>query len=122
MILVLNSSSVAVLWFGSGRIDNGQMQIGALIAFLSYLAQIILAVMMPVAVATTTSRLELRNVGFHYPVCSTMVGHEVGRRNTSSALPTTCGRITTEVPLLYESTDRVYPPMTLSMRCSCVCA
>ncbi len=46
VILVLNSSSVAVLWFGSGRIDKGQMQIGALIAFLSYLAQIIIAVMM----------------------------------------------------------------------------
>jgi ATP-binding cassette subfamily B protein len=46
VILVLNSSSVAVLWFGSGRIDNGQMKIGALIAFLSYLAQIIMAVMM----------------------------------------------------------------------------
>jgi len=46
VMLVLNSSSVAVLWFGSGRIDKGQMQIGALIAFLSYLAQIIMAVMM----------------------------------------------------------------------------
>jgi ATP-binding cassette subfamily B multidrug efflux pump len=46
VLLVLNSSSVAVLWFGSGRIDKGQMQIGALIAFLSYLAQIIMAVMM----------------------------------------------------------------------------
>jgi ATP-binding cassette, subfamily B, multidrug efflux pump len=46
VILVLNSSSVAVLWFGSGRIDRGEMQIGALIAFLSYLAQIIMAVMM----------------------------------------------------------------------------
>ena len=46
VMLVLNSSSVAVLWFGSGRIDRGQMQIGALIAFLSYLAQIIMAVMM----------------------------------------------------------------------------
>jgi ATP-binding cassette subfamily B protein len=46
VILVLNSSSVAVLWFGAHRIDTGQMQIGALIAFLSYLAQIIMAVMM----------------------------------------------------------------------------
>jgi ATP-binding cassette subfamily B protein len=100
VILVLNSSSVAVLWFGSGRIDKGQMQIGALIAFLSYLAQIIMAVMMatfmvimvpraavcaerivevldtpssvlraetPVTEVHTTGRLELRNVGFHYP-------------------------------------------------------
>ncbi len=100
VILVLNSSSVAVLWFGSGRIDTGQMQIGALIAFLSYLAQIIMAVMMatfmvilvpraavcaerivevldtpssvvraevPVTEVHTAGRLELRNVGFHYP-------------------------------------------------------
>jgi ATP-binding cassette, subfamily B, multidrug efflux pump len=100
VILVLNSSSVAVLWFGSGRIDKGQMQIGALIAFLSYLAQIIMAVMMatfmvilvpraavcaerivevldtpssvvraevPVTEVHTAGRLELRNVGFHYP-------------------------------------------------------
>jgi len=46
VLLVLNTSSVAVLWFGSGRIDKGQVQIGSLIAFLSYLAQIIMAVMM----------------------------------------------------------------------------
>ncbi|HEY4333873.1 MAG TPA: ABC transporter permease, partial [Ilumatobacteraceae bacterium] len=46
VLLVLNCSSVAVLWFGSGRIDKGQVQIGSLIAFLSYLAQIIMAVMM----------------------------------------------------------------------------
>ena len=46
VMLVLNGSSVAVLWFGAHRIADGQMQIGALIAFLSYLAQIIMAVMM----------------------------------------------------------------------------
>jgi ATP-binding cassette subfamily B protein len=46
VMLVLNCSSVAVLWFGAHRIAEGQMQIGALIAFLSYLAQIIMAVMM----------------------------------------------------------------------------
>ncbi len=46
VILVLNCSSVAVLWFGAHRVADGQMQIGALIAFLSYLAQIIMAVMM----------------------------------------------------------------------------
>jgi ATP-binding cassette subfamily B multidrug efflux pump len=46
VMLVLNVSSVAVLWFGGHRIENGQMQIGALTAFLSYLVQILLAVMM----------------------------------------------------------------------------
>jgi ATP-binding cassette subfamily B protein len=46
VMLVLNVSSVAVLWFGAARIDAGQMQIGALTAFLSYLIQILMAVMM----------------------------------------------------------------------------
>jgi ATP-binding cassette subfamily B multidrug efflux pump len=45
-MLVLNLSSVAVLWFGAERIDAGQMQIGALTAFLAYLIQILMAVMM----------------------------------------------------------------------------
>jgi ATP-binding cassette subfamily B multidrug efflux pump len=43
---VLNASSVAVLWFGAQRIDAGDMQIGALTAFLTYLIQILMSVMM----------------------------------------------------------------------------
>ena len=46
VMLVLNLSSVAVLWFGAGRIDTNQIQIGALTAFLSYLMQILMSVMM----------------------------------------------------------------------------
>jgi ATP-binding cassette subfamily B multidrug efflux pump len=46
VMLVLNVSSVAVLWFGGHRVDNGTMQIGALTAFLTYLIQILFAVMM----------------------------------------------------------------------------
>ena len=46
VMLVLNVTSVAVLWFGSFRIDDGTMKIGALTAFLSYLIQILMAVMM----------------------------------------------------------------------------
>jgi ATP-binding cassette subfamily B protein len=46
VMLVLNVTSVAVLWFGSFRIDDGSMKIGALTAFLSYLIQILMAVMM----------------------------------------------------------------------------
>ena len=56
VLLVLNGSSVAVLWFGAHRIDSGQMQIGALIAFLSYLAQILLAVMMATFIAVLAPR------------------------------------------------------------------
>jgi ATP-binding cassette subfamily B protein len=51
VFLVLNLSSVAVLWFGSFRIEDGSLQIGALIAFLSYLVQILMAVLMAVMLA-----------------------------------------------------------------------
>ena len=46
VMLVLNVSSVAVLWFGAQRVDAGAMEIGSLTAFLSYLIQILMAVMM----------------------------------------------------------------------------
>jgi ATP-binding cassette subfamily B protein len=46
IVIILNVSSVAVLWFGAQRIGAGQSQIGELTAFLVYLAQILLAVMM----------------------------------------------------------------------------
>jgi ATP-binding cassette, subfamily B, multidrug efflux pump len=46
VMLVLNVSSVAVLWFGGHRIDAGEMQIGSLTAFLSYLMQILMSIMM----------------------------------------------------------------------------
>jgi ABC-type multidrug transport system fused ATPase/permease subunit len=44
--LTINCSSVALIWFGGLRIDSGQMQVGSLIAFLVYFAQILMAVMM----------------------------------------------------------------------------
>jgi ATP-binding cassette subfamily B multidrug efflux pump len=46
VMLILNVSSVAVLWFGGHRVDDGAMQVGALTAFLAYLVQILMAVMM----------------------------------------------------------------------------
>jgi ATP-binding cassette subfamily B multidrug efflux pump len=44
--LVINVSSVALIWFGGLRIDDGQMQVGSLIAFLSYFMQILMAVLL----------------------------------------------------------------------------
>ncbi|MEU4772226.1 ABC transporter ATP-binding protein [Micromonospora sp. NPDC023644] len=46
VMLVLNVSSVAVLWFGAERVDAGAIQVGSLTAFLQYLMQILMAVMM----------------------------------------------------------------------------
>ncbi|TMC19747.1 MAG: ABC transporter ATP-binding protein [Chloroflexi bacterium] len=45
MMLCLNFSSVAILWFGAIRISNGQMQVGALIAFLQYAMLILFALL-----------------------------------------------------------------------------
>lgn len=45
-MLVVNVSSVGVVWFGGHRVDSGQMEVGALTAFLSYLMQILMSVMM----------------------------------------------------------------------------
>ncbi len=46
VMLVLNVSSVGVMWFGAIRVDSGAMQIGSLTAFLSYLMQILFSIMM----------------------------------------------------------------------------
>jgi len=46
MMLCLNVSSVAILWFGAMRINSGQLQLGALIAFLQYAMQILFALLM----------------------------------------------------------------------------
>jgi ATP-binding cassette subfamily B protein len=56
VMLILNVSTVAVLWFGAHRIDAGQMQIGALTAFLTYLTQILMSVMMATLMSTMIPR------------------------------------------------------------------
>jgi ATP-binding cassette, subfamily B, multidrug efflux pump len=48
MTAILNLSTVAVMWFGAGRVESGQMPIGNLTAFLQYLMQILFAVLMAV--------------------------------------------------------------------------
>lgn len=54
--LIINLSSVAVVWFGSDRITAGQMKPGAMIAFLTYLTQILMAVMMSTWMAALIPR------------------------------------------------------------------
>ena len=56
VMLMLNVSSVAVIWFGAFRIQDGSMQVGTLIAFLSYLMQILMAVMMATFMAVMIPR------------------------------------------------------------------
>ncbi|HEY2330631.1 MAG TPA: ABC transporter ATP-binding protein [Acidimicrobiales bacterium] len=46
VMLVQNFASVAVLWFGAGLVNSGEMSVGSLVAFLGYVVQVLLAVMM----------------------------------------------------------------------------
>ena len=56
VMLVINGSSVAVIWFGGNRIAAGTLTIGALIAFLSYFVLILMSVMMTTFVASMAPR------------------------------------------------------------------
>ncbi len=56
VLLVINASSVAVIWFGAGRISRGEMTVGSLVAFLSYFTLILIAVMMGTFVAIMAPR------------------------------------------------------------------
>jgi len=76
VMLVLNISSVAVIWFGSFRIEDGSMQVGTLIAFLSYLMQILMSVMMATFMAVMIPRAS---------VSADRIGEVLGTR--SSVLP-----------------------------------
>ncbi|MGW2375964.1 ABC transporter ATP-binding protein [Kitasatospora sp. NPDC001683] len=76
VMLVVNVSSVAVLWFGAHRIDSGDMEIGALTAFLTYLMQIMMSVMMATFMFMMVPRAE---------VCAERVQEVLG--TSSSVVP-----------------------------------
>jgi ATP-binding cassette subfamily B multidrug efflux pump len=78
VMLVLNGSSVAVLWFGASRVDSGTIQIGALTAFLAYLMQMLMSVMMATFMMIMVPRAA---------VCAERI-HEVLDTESSVAPPT----------------------------------
>ncbi|MGB3410418.1 MAG: ABC transporter ATP-binding protein [Microthrixaceae bacterium] len=56
VMFVLNASSIAAVWFGANRIGSGEMGVGALVAFLTYLVQILMSVMMATFVVVMVPR------------------------------------------------------------------
>ncbi len=56
VMLIMNLSSAAVIWFGGHRVESGDMQVGSLLAYISYLIQILMSVMMATMVATMAPR------------------------------------------------------------------
>lgn len=69
VMLVLNVSSVAVIWFGGFRVQEGSLQIGTLTAFLQYLMQILMGVMMSTMMAVLVPRAS---------VCADRIGEVLG--------------------------------------------
>jgi ATP-binding cassette subfamily B multidrug efflux pump len=59
VMTVVNVSNVAVVWFGAHRVDSGGMRIGALTAFLAYLMQIVMSVMMATFMFVMMPRAEV---------------------------------------------------------------
>jgi ATP-binding cassette subfamily B protein len=56
IMIVVNLCSVAVVWFGGHRVQAGEMKVGALTAFVAYILQILLAIMMAMYVLMTAPR------------------------------------------------------------------
>ncbi|MEV7468427.1 ABC transporter ATP-binding protein [Streptomyces kronopolitis] len=59
VMLIVNLSGVAVVWFGGLRIDADKMEIGALTAFLSYLMYILMSIMMATFMVMMLPRAEV---------------------------------------------------------------
>jgi ATP-binding cassette subfamily B protein len=56
VLLVFNASLIGVLWFGGHRVADGGLQVGSVLAFLSYLMQILVAIMMVTFISTQIPR------------------------------------------------------------------
>ncbi|HEY4633428.1 MAG TPA: ABC transporter ATP-binding protein, partial [Candidatus Limnocylindrales bacterium] len=56
MNVVVNLASTAVLWIGADRIASGQMQIGVVVAYLTYLVQILMSVLLATFVVSMIPR------------------------------------------------------------------
>ncbi len=86
--LVINISSVALIWFGGLRIDAGQMQVGSLIAFLSYFMQILMAVLLATFMLVLLPRASVCAERIT-EVLSTDAGHRQPRTSGAARQPST---------------------------------
>ncbi|MCO5387217.1 MAG: ABC transporter ATP-binding protein/permease [Desulfosporosinus sp.] len=59
MMLIMNLTTVALVWFGALRIDEGSMQIGSLLAFIQYAAQILFSLLMLVMLFVMIPRAQV---------------------------------------------------------------
>jgi len=58
LIIIMNMSTVAIIWFGGHRIDSGAMPIGNLTAFLTYIMEIMISIMLAMGMFVMVPRAE----------------------------------------------------------------
>ncbi|MEU8227011.1 ABC transporter ATP-binding protein [Kribbella sp. NPDC048915] len=100
VMLILNLSSIAVLWFGASRVENGTMEVGALTAFLSYLIQILFSVMMGVFVMIMVPRAS---------VCADRISEVLGTETSVRPPVTPITSFTGRGQLSFEHATFQYP-------------
>ncbi|PZF82010.1 ABC transporter ATP-binding protein [Jiangella anatolica] len=100
VMFVFNVSSVAVLWFGAGRVDDGQMQIGALTAFLTYLMQILMSVMMATFMLVMVPRAT---------VCAERIGEVLDTESSVVPPPAPVTTLPRRVALELRGAEFAYP-------------
>jgi ATP-binding cassette subfamily B protein len=120
--IVLNVSLVAVLWFGAARIGAGQMQVGPLTAFISYLAQILMSVMMTTMMAIMIPRAAVsgRRIGEILETQSSVraAADAVGSVRSPGAIEfdrVTFQYVGAESPVLYEMSFAAVPGETVAI-------
>ncbi|MEU8813576.1 ABC transporter ATP-binding protein [Actinoplanes sp. NPDC048796] len=100
VMLIVNMSSVAVLWFGGHRIDSGAMEVGALTAFLSYLMQILMSIMMATFMFVMIPRAE---------VCAERIEEVLGTESSVKLPPAPVTELSRHGYLELENVDFHYP-------------
>ena len=100
VMVVINVSSAAVLWIGGDRIGAGHMQIGALIAFLTYLVQILTSVMMATFVAMMWPRAA---------VCAERIQAVLGTASSISAPTSPVSEVRSRATLELNDVTFCYP-------------
>jgi ATP-binding cassette subfamily B protein len=100
VMLVVNASSVAAVWLGANRINAGDMQVGALVAFISYLILILMSVMMATWVAFLTPRAA---------VSSDRIEEVLGARSSIVARPGAVTDLGTDNSVEFRNVSFEYP-------------
>ena len=80
MTLIMNGTSLLIVWFGGKQIDAGTMQVGSMIAFITYTMQIVMSFLMLTMVAVMLPRageVAFHHVNFTYPGSSEDALHDI---------------------------------------------